>query len=384
MRKVATVAAIVCLAPAGLGFGPPALIESQQALAPLYSEQVAAIRGFQPPSFSAASALVVEGRSGVTLLARDATAQRPMASLTKVMTALLALERGQLDRLVRVDVDASQLDDSSVIGLRPGEELTLEDLLYGLLLPSGNDAALAVAGHLGGSVARFVDLMNQRAAELGLVNTHFANPHGLDAPEHYSSAADLVRLARTAMANPTFAKIVSTRERTVRGKLATYELRNTNRLLGTYPGVDGVKTGSTEGAGECLVTTAQRGEERIFTAVLGSTSRFTDTRDLLDYSYGSFLCQRLPMSLGAFYGLPPGPAEPAATDAGQPDRQTDGGGSVYVVQPPWDCRPSWQARWLHAELLWAEQVGGKQDRAAGKVSFYLGDLPVAETPVERP
>src|SRR3990172_91439 len=178
------------------------------------------------------------------------------------MTALLALERGQLDRLVRVDVDASQLGYSSVMGLRPGEELTLEDLLYGLLLPSGNDAALAVAGHLGGSVARFVDLMNQRAAELGLVNTHFANPHGLDAPEHYSSAADLVRLARTAMANPTFAKIVSTRERTVRGKLATYELRNTNRLLGTYPGVDGVKTGSTDAAGQCLVAAAQRGGGR--------------------------------------------------------------------------------------------------------------------------
>jgi len=383
MRKLASLAAIVCLSPAGLGFGPPALLESPQALAPLYAEQVAAVLGFQAPELSAASALVVEAKSGVTLLAHEATARRPMASLTKMMTALLALERGRLDQRVAVEVDAATLGDSSVMGLRPGEELSLEDLLYGLLLPSGNDAALAVAEHIEGSVPRFVGAMNRRAAELGMVDTHFANPHGLDDPDHYSSAADLVLLARTAMANLTFAGIVQTKERTVRGKLATYELRNTNRLLGAYPGLDWVKTGSTDAAGQCLVAAAQRGEEHIFTAVLGSSGRFTDTRALLNYSYDKFRCGRLPLSLGAFYGLPSGSAEPAPQEGGPRDRQTETQGGEYVVQPPWDCRPEWQARWLRAELSWAEEAEGRPGGAAGKVAFYLGDVPVAEAPVER-
>src|SRR5262249_27585379 len=158
-------------------------------------------------------------------------------SRTRLMTAVLALERGGLDDVVAIDVDYRQLGDSSTMGLLPGERLTLEDLLYGLLLPSGNDAAIAIARHVAGSEEASAERRNARAPQLGLSATRFANPHGLDAADHYSSPLDILTLGRFAMGSPLFRQIVGTKQSTVQGR-RSYTLVNTNRLLGVAPGVD--------------------------------------------------------------------------------------------------------------------------------------------------
>ena len=175
-----------------------------------------------------------------------------MASTTKIMTALLVLEQANLNDVVTV-FPAALVGEASM-GLVAGESLTVEDLLWGLLLRSGNDAAAALAEHVAGSQQAFVDLMNQRAAELGLTSTHFANPHGLDAPDHYSSAEDLWRLAELAMANPAFRTMVATQSHEAAGR----QLFNINELLGLYPGADGIKTGTSDAAGQCLVGSASQ------------------------------------------------------------------------------------------------------------------------------
>jgi D-alanyl-D-alanine carboxypeptidase len=206
-----------------------------------------------------------------------------MASTTKIMTALLALERGSLEQVVAVDVDYRDFVDSSLMGLVRGERLTLLDLLYGLMLPSGNDAAVQIARSIGGSEKAFVDLMNRRAAELGLADTHFANPHGLDAPGHYTSARDLARLTDVALQNPTFARIVVTERKTVRGKYS-YNLRNTNALLARND-VLGVKTGNTDAAGRCTVVEFKRQGREVIVVILNSANRDTMALRVANYAY---------------------------------------------------------------------------------------------------
>ncbi len=190
---------------------------------------------------SATSAALMDVESGRVLYASNANARMKIASTTKIMTALVAIERGELSDVITVKKSETGVEGTSMY-LKPGEHLTLETLLYGLLLCSGNDAAVAIADHIGGSQEKFVALMNQRAKSLGMKNTSFANPNGLDNPKHYSTALDMARLACAAMKNETLARIVSTKSVTVGGRT----MHNHNKLLSYMDGCIGLKTGFTE------------------------------------------------------------------------------------------------------------------------------------------
>jgi serine-type D-Ala-D-Ala carboxypeptidase (penicillin-binding protein 5/6) len=241
------------------------------------------------PKVTARAAIVVEYPSGRILYAKNLHQRLPMASTTKTMTALLALQRVSLTDVVTAT--ASDLVGESSMGLVEGEQRTVSDLLYGLLLPSGNDAAEALARHVGeglkepadaGPVGRFVALMNRQAQQMGLADTHFMNPHGLDDPGHYSSVYDLASIAWYDLHNPVFNDIVKQVYHTVPG----HPLKNTNELLSSYDGADGVKTGLTDNAGNCLVASATRGGRRLISVVLHSSPfAVPDTEALLDYGF---------------------------------------------------------------------------------------------------
>lgn len=239
------------------------------------------------PLVNAEQIVVLDEDSGAVLYSKNERQRTPMASVTKICTALIALEKGNLKDQVKVAYDPAQLVDSTMMGILPGETYTLEDLLYGLLLPSGNDAALAIASHIAKSEPAFVTLMNAKAAELGLADTRFANPHGLDSPEHYSTAYDIAALARNAMANATFRKIVATTFWDVNGT-KSFRVTNRNRLLGSYPGADGVKIGFTEGAGRTTVASATRNGHRVYVVFMHGQDIVTDVVPLLDYAFDNF------------------------------------------------------------------------------------------------
>ena len=248
------------------------------------------------PKVTARAAYVFDVDTNTVLYSKEADVQLPMASCTKVMTALLAVEHGNLDQMITVGADAHALvgPDSSYMGLDTGEKLTLRDLLYGLVMPSGNDAAVAIADAIGGTEAKFVAMMNARAAQLGLTHTHFANPHGLDAPGHHTSARDLAVLSAVAMKNPTLVTIMSATKYVI-PKTAThkaYKLFTGNDLLAgagsPYPGAIGVKPGYTGPAGFCQAFAAIRHAHLIVGAVLADPSwqvRRVDMRRLLDWGF---------------------------------------------------------------------------------------------------
>ncbi len=262
------------------GFGPPVLTDGGYPPLRLGPDQVTAIvQQGRPPQISAAAAVVVDLDSGITLYAQGADVPWPPASTVKVMTALLVLQSADIREEVVVS-DRAAATGGSRMGLVAGERLTVLDLLYGLLLPSGNDAAVALAEHVAGSEAAFVAQMNLEAARLGLEHTRFANPHGLDADGQYTSASDLVRIARAALAYPVFVEIVGTARAWVAGR----DLTNTNQLLGSYPAADGIKTGTTDAAGECLIASVSRRGHRLVTVLLGSRDRYADARALLNYA----------------------------------------------------------------------------------------------------
>lgn len=234
---------------------------------------------------TAHAAVLLESTSGTVLYAHNEHIHRAPASITKVMTALLALETGRLDDIVRVSKQAAGIHGSSA-NLFTGQEIRFDDLLYGMLLRSGNDAAVAVAEHLAGSVPEFAQLMNERARELGAVHTNFTNPHGLDQPNHYSTAFDLAMISRVALLYPKFAEIVGTISYLYNERSITW--RNTNRLLWSYAGTEGIKTGTTGKAGPCLAAAASREGMQLITVVLGSSNRWQDTIRLLEYGFNQF------------------------------------------------------------------------------------------------
>lgn len=347
------------LAVLNIAAGPPILRGSRPGDPAIFPEQIAAQQAAQTlPPLSAPAALVADSATGRVLGAVNAAQPRAMASTTKIMTALLTLERANLGDLVTVSPTA--LVGEASMGLVAGETLTVEDLLWGLLLRSGNDAAVALAEHVAGSEQAFVDLMNQRAAELGLTSTHFANSHGLDAPDHYSSAQDLWRLAELAMANPIFSSMVATQSREAAGR----QLININELLGIYPGADGIKTGTSEAAGQCLVGSASQDGFRTVAVVLGSQDRYSDAAALLDYSQEQFHRGPAP--------APQGPTSWLRAVDGQPLR-------VTVPERPWLFLPAWQ--W---PLLRSQFVSGGAAPAAGQpigeVRWYLGNQLLASAP----
>ncbi|HZU04855.1 MAG TPA: D-alanyl-D-alanine carboxypeptidase family protein [Chloroflexota bacterium] len=277
----------------GAGFGPPQLLERDASAVPLPASQLRALQTYKSPLVTARAAILVDAASDAVLYAKNAEERVAPASLTKMMTALVALERGRLDQ--RITASERVRVEPVVIGLDPGETLTLEDLLYGLLLNSGNDAAIAIAEGVGGSIERFVAWMNEKAAALGMQHTHFLNPHGLDMPGHYSTAEDLARLTIAMMRNPVLARIAGTREHIVPGP-PLYRFRNTNPLLGVYDGVNGGKTGFTDLAGRCLAVSAVRGGHQVVAVVLDSQNIALDGQVLLDYVFGNY--DWLPVTIG--------------------------------------------------------------------------------------
>jgi serine-type D-Ala-D-Ala carboxypeptidase (penicillin-binding protein 5/6) len=231
------------------------------------------------PSVNARAYLVADGRNGEVLLARNQARPVPIASLTKLMTVLLALERARLTDLVTISPEAAAIGESSV-PLRPGEKLTVRDLVEACLIQSANDAAWALAEHVGhGSEARFVALMNRRARQLSLKDTHFVRPDGLDASGHVSSARDVTKLARILMQKPVVRRIVAMRDATIADGR---RLHTWNDLLGNYPGVVGVKTGHTAAAGWSEVAAVRGPGVTVYATVLGSPGRSARNGDLVE------------------------------------------------------------------------------------------------------
>lgn len=248
-----------------------------------------------PPEINASSALLMEEGSGRIILEKNARERRPIASLTKLMTAVIILERGSLGDVVRVSRRAAATPAAS-LRLRPGQRILLRDLLAGLLVRSANDAAVAAAEHVCGSEEEFVRAMNEKALSLGLFDTQFRNCHGLDHPDHYSSAYDLALLSRYAMSLPFFAQCVRSREIaiSVRGFGRPKVCRNSNKFLKLYLGADGIKTGYTEVAGRCLVASALRGEHRLIAVLLDDEERWRDACELLEYGFSVFIWNQIP------------------------------------------------------------------------------------------
>jgi D-alanyl-D-alanine carboxypeptidase (penicillin-binding protein 5/6) len=314
-----------------------------------------------PPLISADAAVLIEWRTGQVLYAREAFGRRRPASTTKILTAVVALENARLTDVTRVSANAAYTP-GSYMPLYEGQEITIGELVWGALLESGNNACVAIAEHIAGSERAFVELMNRRARALGALDTHFRNAHGIDDPDHYTTAYDLAVIARHALAIPAFSAMVRTREATLRGGEWEVHLVNTNGLLWTFAGADGVKTGTTDLAGRCLVASATRGGRRLLSVVLHSDDRYRDSALLLDWGFGSFEAVRL-------------------AEAGEvlAHARVSGGAALTVplVVPEdfWVSRPRWDGGTLELEVHFRQPVSApvRRGQVAGVVEAALGD-----------
>ena len=271
LRKIIYIALLVCMAVV--------------CLVPLTGSARAAT--FQT---SARSAVVMEKISGRILWSKNADEQIPMASTTKIVTAITVIENApDLDKVVEIPKEASGIEGSSIY-LRAGEHLTLRELLYGLMLRSGNDCAVALALAVSGSVESFAELMNKTAQNLGCANSNFCNPHGLPNDQHYTSARDLATITCHALQNQTFAEIVGTKSIKISNEGYDYlrVLTNKNKLLFNYDGANGVKTGYTKKAGRCFVGSATRNGMQVVVVVLNCGPMFEDTASLLDAAFAEY------------------------------------------------------------------------------------------------
>lgn len=242
------------------------------------------------PELNAKIGLIFDRNSKTVLYEKNGYKQVPMASTTKILTAIVVLENANLKDVVTVDKKAAGTGGSR-LGLSINDKISVHDLLYGLLLCSGNDAAVALAIHVGGSVEGFAEMMNKKAFELGLENSHFVTPDGLDREGHYTTAYELACMADYALQIPKFKEIVGTLKYTVTINGKSKIITNTNELLGNLDGVYGIKTGFTNGANRCLVTACKRGELDIITVILGADTkkiRTTDSINLIEYAYKNY------------------------------------------------------------------------------------------------
>lgn len=242
------------------------------------------------PELNARIALIYDRASGRIIYEKNGNKQTPMASTTKILTSIVILENADLKETVTIGSKAAGTGGSR-LGLKKNDKITVNDLLYGLMLRSGNDAAVALALHVGGSIEGFADMMNKKAEELGLTNSHFVVPHGLDNEGHYTTAYELAKMADYALNIPKFKEIVSSKSATIYINGYPKAINNTNNLLGSVSGVYGVKTGFTNGAGRCLVSSCKRGELDIITVVIGANTnnqRTADTKELIEYAFNNF------------------------------------------------------------------------------------------------
>ena len=241
------------------------------------------------PVLSARAAVLIDYETGKILYDKNCEEKLPMASTTKIITAITAIEHGNPDDIVTVSHNAAATEGSSV-WLSPGEELTLDNLLYALMLESGNDASVAIAEHIGGSVEKFAVMMNDTCKKAGAVSTNCVTPSGLDDEFHYTTARDLAYITRYAMQSETFRKIVSTYKTTIpwQDKEWDRSLVNHNKMLNLYSGADGVKTGYTKKSGRCLVSSAVRDGWRVIAVTLDAADDWNDHTKMLDYAFDTF------------------------------------------------------------------------------------------------
>ena len=314
----------------------------------------------RPPSFAARAAVVYDITTDRLLLAQNAHVPLAPASLTKMMTALLARQYLDLDDRVTIPQEVAQMP--SPMRLRPGEQVSVRALLYGMMLTSDNAAAVALAQAAAGDVETFVQWMNERAADMGLENTRFVNPHGLDAAGHVSTAWDLARLARALLDDPVLADIVATREIQV----GRWHLTNTNRLLFDREDVVGVKTGTTLLAGECLVAAFQEGDHTLITVVLGARDRYAVTEALWAYYRQTYAWTRLQ--------LPPGNMNRVLGAWGE--RRFKAVAEPSVLLPRWALGNLTVYRQVQRPI--ATESGWNWPSSAGQAIFRLGPHPLKE------
>jgi serine-type D-Ala-D-Ala carboxypeptidase (penicillin-binding protein 5/6) len=255
------------------------------------------------PATTATAAVVMDARTNRVLYSLNPDAKMAMASTTKIMTAIVAIENGMLDATVSVSKNAHGMEGSSIY-LDQGEKLKLKDLLYGLMLQSGNDAAVAIAEHISGSTDAFCALMNEKARLIGARNTHFTNPHGLQDSGHFTTAYDLALISAYAMRNPVFCQIVSTKYKKIPRETKDTDrvLKNKNKILWQYEGGNGIKTGFTKDSGKCFVSAALRNGMQLVCVVLRCPQMFPDSMKLMDYCFYKYKLERI-IEAGKYAGF---------------------------------------------------------------------------------
>jgi len=257
---------------------------SKEELPKLYPYPVKIGNSTSPPQILARSAVVIDTKTGITLFEKEPDILHLPASTTKLMTALVSLERCSPETVIQV---TALNGEGTLMGLAEGDIITVQNLLYGLLVASGNDAAYVLANNCSDSYSHFISSMNQKAKELKMLNTRFENPAGFDDNLQRSTARDLAKLAKVAVANPLISKIVQTKSIVLTDVTGakTYYLENINKLLGEVEGLEGVKTGQTEGSLEILVTKTTRDGNSLIVAVLGSNDRFGESKKLIEWAF---------------------------------------------------------------------------------------------------
>lgn len=264
--------------------------ENFEYLSDLSTIQSSNSENITEPTINSRAAIVYERSSGKILYGKEENEKRKMASTTKIMTAIVVLENTNLDDIVTISSKAAGTGGSR-LGLHKDDKISIQDLLYGLLLCSGNDAAVALAEHVSGDLSNFANMMNSKATSLGLSSTHFVTPHGLDDDNHYTTAYELALITNYALKNDVFANLVKTKTYTISINNHPKTLSNTNELLGNLDGFYGVKTGFTNGANRCLVTAVKRDNMDIICIVLGADTKKDRTKDsinLINYSFNNF------------------------------------------------------------------------------------------------
>ncbi len=319
------------------------------------------------PGVSAAHSVLMDADSGTVLFAKQAQTESLIASTTKIMTGLLVCEQCNLNDRLRVPAEAVGVEGSSMY-LKAEEVLAVRDLLYGLMLQSGNDAAVALAIYCGGTVEGFVEQMNRKAERLSLQHTHFANPNGLDDEQNYSSAQDLATLTAYALHNPDFAQVVGTKTVTIGSR----QLTNHNKLLWQYPGAIGVKTGYTRAAGRILVSAAQRDGRTLVAVTINAPSDWQDHKALLDFGFAQYETKTL---------VQPGQQLCTAAVAADTDQEVPlvaKEAFSYPVLPGEEITFAYEGRgMIYPPLLSGDDAGTVQimcgDHAIGQVAVTWGE-----------
>ena len=361
LRKRFIYLLMLLLCPLNLAFGPPRLTESDAAQSPVYDFQLEKLALSTSTYTLARAAVIMDMDTGRLVWESNGHTRLPMASTTKIMTALLAMENGNLTDKIKVryeDLLPLEGTESSRMWLDVGQEWTLEQLLWGLMLPSGNDAANVIAGYIGkGSIENFVGMMNARAAELGLKDTQFKTPHGLDTDGHYTSAYDLTVIGRELVKYPIINKMIKTGYYVIEGP-RDLPVQNTNRFVrepDIEPSIDGIKTGYDDLSLQCIVASATRGGHRILVTVLGSYEYVRDTKELVNWAFSQYAWTPIYPPAGQF--------QPSMGEGGQ-------GAGLGFKAPRFEMVPSWQGPYTRLHVAVDRPTTQSSDPSAVAQALY--------------